>query len=63
VAEEDLPHLFDRFWRAEKSRNRSSGGAGLGLAIVKQLVGGMNGRIHAENQPGSGLRVTIYFNA
>ncbi|MCB8926690.1 MAG: HAMP domain-containing protein [Ardenticatenaceae bacterium] len=62
VPEEDLPHLFDRFWRAEKSRNRSSGGAGLGLAIVKQLVLGMNGRIHAENTPGSGLRVTVYFN-
>ena len=55
----DLPHLFDRFWRGDKSRNRSSGGAGLGLAIVKQLVEGMNGRIFAQNQPGSGLRVTF----
>lgn len=39
VPESDLPFLFDRFWRAEKSRNRASGGAGLGVAIVNQLVG------------------------
>ena len=55
----DLPYLFDRFWRGDKSRNRSSGGAGLGLAIVKQLVEEMNGRIFAQNQPGSGLRITF----
>lgn len=61
VSEADLPHLFDRFWRGEKSRSRSSGGAGLGLAIAKQLVEAQNGRIHAHNQPGSGLCLTIIF--
>ncbi len=55
----DLPHLFDRFWRAEKSRSRTAGGAGLGLAIVKQLVERQGGTISAENQPNSGLRVTV----
>ncbi len=38
IPPEDLSHVFDRFWRAEKSRNRATGGSGLGLAIVKQLV-------------------------
>ncbi|MDJ0753572.1 MAG: ATP-binding protein [Ardenticatenaceae bacterium] len=59
VPDADLPHLFDRFWRGEKSRSRSSGGAGLGLAIAKQLVEGQDGRLYAQNQPGSGLRVTF----
>lgn len=38
MAPEDLPYVFDRFWRAEKSRNRRTGGSGLGLAIVRKLV-------------------------
>ncbi|MCZ4099567.1 HAMP domain-containing histidine kinase [Streptomyces sp. SID13666] len=38
IAPDDLPHVFDRFWRAEKSRNRQTGGSGLGLAIVRQLA-------------------------
>ena len=59
VPEADLPHLFDRFWRGEKSRARSSGGAGLGLAIAKQLIEAQNGRIYAENEAGGGLRVTF----
>jgi two-component system OmpR family sensor kinase/two-component system sensor histidine kinase BaeS len=62
VPEADLPHLFDRFWRGEKSRARSSGGAGLGLAIAKQLVEAQNGRIYAQNQPDSGLCVTLIFH-
>jgi signal transduction histidine kinase len=61
VPEEDLPHLFERFWRGEKSRSRSSGGAGLGLAIVRQLVETQGGRITAENLSAGGLRVSITF--
>ena len=38
IPAEDAPHVFDRFWRAEKSRNRSTGGSGLGLAIVLKLA-------------------------
>jgi two-component system OmpR family sensor kinase/two-component system sensor histidine kinase BaeS len=50
----DLPHLFDRFWRGDKSRARSSGGAGLGLAITKQLIAMHGGTIGVESVPGEG---------
>ncbi len=63
VAESDLPHLFDRFWRSDKSRARSEGGAGLGLAIAKQLVEAQAGTITASNVPGGGLRVVFRLNA
>lgn len=49
IPPEDLPHVFDRFWRAERSRNRATGGSGLGLAIVKQLVEAHGGRVRVES--------------
>jgi signal transduction histidine kinase len=52
IPEEDLPHLFERFYRVEKSRDRARGGAGIGLAIVKQLVEGTGGRVGAESHAG-----------
>jgi two-component system sensor histidine kinase BaeS len=52
IPPEDLPHLFERFYRVEKSRDRARGGAGIGLAIVKQLVEGWGGRVGAESAPG-----------
>ena len=61
VPEEQLPLIFDRFWRSEKSRARTSGGAGLGLAIAKQLVEGQGGQISAANLPGGGLSIRITF--
>jgi signal transduction histidine kinase len=48
----DLPHVFERFYRVEKSRDRAHGGAGIGLAVVKQLVEGWGGRVGAESVPG-----------
>ncbi len=56
IAEADLPHLFDRFWRAEKSRGRAAGGAGLGLAIARQLVELHRGTIGVESALGRGAR-------
>jgi signal transduction histidine kinase len=49
IPEGDLPRLFERFYRVEKSRSRESGGSGVGLAISRALVEAMNGRIWAEN--------------
>jgi signal transduction histidine kinase len=48
----DLPHVFERFYRVEKSRDRARGGAGIGLAIVKQLVEQAGGRVGAESGHG-----------
>ena len=61
IPEEDIPHLFQRFWRGERSRSRASGGAGLGLSIARQLVEAQGGIITAENLPRGGLQVRISF--
>lgn len=59
IAAEDLPHVFDRFYRADRSRARSSGGAGLGLAITKQIVLAHGGTIEASSVEGQGAAFTI----
>jgi signal transduction histidine kinase len=56
IAPEHLPHVFERFYRADPSRGRTSGGAGLGLAIVKQLVSVQKGRAWVDSSPGEGAR-------
>jgi signal transduction histidine kinase len=59
IAPEDLPHLFERFWRGDRSRTRSTGGAGLGLSICKAIVDGCRGEIAVASQPGRGTCVTV----
>ncbi|RIX51741.1 sensor histidine kinase [Paenibacillus nanensis] len=56
---EDLPYIFDGFYRAEQSRNSETGGSGLGLAIVKQIVEGHGGIVWAENRNSGGARFCI----
>ncbi len=52
IAEVDLPHVFERFYRADKSRSRDSGGAGIGLAIVKALIEPHGGKVGASSGDG-----------
>lgn len=59
IPEDALPHLFDRFYRAQASRDRTSGGAGLGLAIVQAIVQAHAGTITAENLPEGGSAFTM----
>ncbi|MEU9174790.1 HAMP domain-containing sensor histidine kinase [Streptomyces sp. NPDC048420] len=59
IAPDDLPHVFDRFWRAEKSRSRRTGGSGLGLPIVRHLVAAHGGTVEATSEPGTGSVFTL----
>ena len=61
IPEEDLPRVFERFYRVDKARNREAGGTGLGLAIVKHLVLAMKGRVKVTSTVGKGttFRVTL----
>ncbi len=59
IAPENLPHIFDRFYRGEPARQRTTGGAGLGLAIARGLVEAHGGRIDATSRPGLGATFTV----
>ncbi|MER5881925.1 HAMP domain-containing sensor histidine kinase [Streptomyces sp. NPDC001910] len=60
IEPEDLPHVFDRFWRAEKSRSRRTGGSGLGLAIVRQLVTAHGGTVTVSSTAGAGSVFAVH---
>ena len=59
IPEEDLPFVFERLYRVEKSRSRQSGGSGLGLAIAKEIVESHGGHISIESERGKGTMVVI----
>jgi len=57
IPEQDLPHIFDRFYRVDPSRSREEGGRGLGLAIVRRIIEGHGGEVWAESQLGAGTTI------
>lgn len=59
IAKEDLPYIFDLFYRGEKSRSRNYGGSGLGLAICKSIIEDHGGRIWAESSQGQGTTISF----
>lgn len=59
ITAEHLPHVFDRFWRADKVRSRSQGGVGLGLAIAQTIIVRHNGSIDVASGPGAGSAFSI----
>ncbi|GAB4293538.1 MAG: ATP-binding protein [Desulfuromonadia bacterium] len=61
IPPEDLPFIFDRFYRVDSSRNRSAGGSGLGLSLVKTLVDAHGAQVVVKSEPGMGSRFTVIF--
>lgn len=61
ISSDEMPYIFERFYRTDKSRNRKTGGSGLGLSIVKSIVEAHGGKVSAESQPnqGSCFKVTL----
>jgi two-component system, OmpR family, sensor kinase len=59
IGPEDLPHIFKRFYRADKARSRTEGNSGLGLAICKSIIDSHQGSIEAESTPGAGSTFTV----
>ena len=59
ITPEDLPHIFERFYRADKSRDRTTGGAGLGLAIARQIVELHGSSLDVQSRPGEGARFSF----
>jgi signal transduction histidine kinase len=60
ISEEDMPYIFERFFRADLSRNKKTGGSGIGLAIVKSIVGAHGGRVEVQSQRDAGSIFKLY---
>ncbi len=60
IPEDDLPYIFDRFYRVDKARNRKDGGSGLGLSLVKSLSEAHGGRVELQCSPAGGCAFTVY---
>jgi signal transduction histidine kinase len=63
IAPEDLPHVFDRFWRSDRSRSRATGGSGIGLAVVRELVRAHHGRVELRSELGRGTTARVVLPA
>jgi len=59
IPPEDLPHVFEQFYRGDKSRNRASGGSGIGLSLAKSFVEAQGGHIEARNRPQGGAEFVV----
>ncbi|MBA2693378.1 MAG: HAMP domain-containing histidine kinase [Rubrobacter sp.] len=59
IPPDNIPHIFEPFYRGDRSRSRRRGGAGLGLALVKNIVESHGGKVHVESEEGKGSRFTI----
>ena len=62
IAKEDIPHIFDRTYRVEQSRNLQTGGSGLGLYIAQSLAEQIGASIEVESELGKGMKMTVRFS-